>query len=166
MKKLTAIRHAKSSWSNSSITDFNRPLNDRGLRDAPLMANYYRNHAKTIDQIVSSSALRAKTTAVIFAKAFEIPEDVILMEERIYEASAEELFNIISGFKEEWNHVIMVGHNPGFSYLVGLLTSELSDKPTCCISEIELNVSDWRHVSSGVGQLVHYDFPKNYPEMQ
>ena len=165
-KYLTLIRHAKSSWTDSGLSDFERPLNKRGFRDAPVMADYFSKRCNVVSKIVSSPAMRAKTTAEIFAKCFQISENQIQFEKGIYEASADKLIRIISEFNPEWEQVVMFGHNPGFSYLASLLTSELYSKPTCSISEIELHIENWNEIMEGMGTLKNYDFPKKHSELQ
>jgi len=161
LKKLILIRHAKSSWSQAGMSDFDRPLNQRGINDAPKMAGRIRSSKLTIDQIVSSPALRAITTAEMFSEVFDIPFENILQNKAVYEADPETLMRIVSKFESSWNTVIMFGHNPGLSYLVGLLTGELYDKVTCSISEIDIHIDDWSHCTAGTGSLISYDFPKN-----
>ena len=161
MKKLILIRHAKSSWSQAGMSDFDRPLNQRGTNDAPQMAGRILSSKLSIDQIVSSPALRAITTAETFSEVLDIPFDSILQNQSIYEAIPETLMHIVSNFESSWNTVILFGHNPGLSYLVGLLTGELYDKVTCSISEIDIHIDDWAHCTAGIGSLISYDFPKN-----
>lgn len=143
------------------MSDFDRPLNQRGINDAPKMAGRIRSSKLTIDQIVSSPALRAITTAEMFSEVFDIPFENILQNKAVYEADPETLMRIVSKFESSWNTVIMFGHNPGLSYLVGLLTGELYDKVTCSISEIDIHIDDWSHCTAGIGSLISYDFPKN-----
>lgn len=143
------------------MSDFNRALNQRGINDAPKMAERIRSSKLTIDQIVSSPALRAITTAETFSVVLDIPFENILQNKDIYEADPETLMRIVSKFEPSWNTVIMFGHNPGLSYLVGLLTGELYDKVTCSISEIDIHIDDWAHCTAGIGSLISYDFPKN-----
>ncbi|MFK7756215.1 MAG: histidine phosphatase family protein [Flavobacteriales bacterium] len=166
MKRVTLIRHAKSDWGNPDLKDFDRPLNKRGLRDAPAMAKYYKETSVTPDVIVSSPALRAQTTALFFLEEFNITPEHFILESAIYEASPDTLMEIISKFHKEWNHVLMFGHNPGFSYLANELTLENYNKVTCSISEIELYVEDWNLVSRGTGKMTYSDYPKTHPELQ
>lgn len=136
------------------------------MREAPKMAAHYRNHCSRIDQIVSSPANRAKATALQFSKEFGLQDEQFILNRDIYEAHPDTLMKIISNFESHWNHVILFGHNPGISYLISLLTSELINVPTCSIAEISLHIEDWTHVTEGIGNLDHYDFPKNHLEMQ
>ncbi len=166
MKRLTLIRHAKSDWGDSSLSDFDRPLNKRGQRDAPAMADYYKNTGAKPDVIISSPALRAKTTANYFLSAFSLTESQLNLERGIYEASPSELMTIINSLDEKWNNVLMFGHNPGFSMLATELTNEYYHKVTCSVSELELYVENWNEVINGSGKLVHFDYPKNHTDLQ
>ncbi len=160
MKKLFLVRHAKSSWSDGQLKDFDRPLNKRGFKDAPNMAQRLVNANVSVDKIVSSPALRAKTTAGFFADVFNINSSEIHFEPHIYEAHPDPLMRIISGFSDEWNTVLMFGHNPGFSYVLGLLTGEMIHKVTCSISEVELHIESWTETAEMVGSLISHDYPK------
>lgn len=143
------------------MSDFDRPLKQRGKNDASQMAERILFSKLTIDQIVSSPALRAISTAEIFFKVLDIPFENISQNKDVYEADPEKLMRIISEFESSWNNVIIFGHNPGLSYFVGLLTGELFDKDTCSISEIAIHSDDWAHCTAGIGSLISCDFPMN-----
>ncbi len=115
MKQLLVIRHAKSSWDNPDLQDNERPLNKRGLEDAPLMANVLRTHNFNLDKIFSSSALRAKMTTEIFAKELKIPESMIEYTDELYNASRREILNFIKRLDDKYQSIAIVGHNPGFN---------------------------------------------------
>jgi phosphohistidine phosphatase len=164
MKTLFINRHAKSSWKHDALRDFDRPLNKRGLRDAPFMAQIFSEREKSIDAIVSSPANRAITTAKHFSAAMGWLESRIKQNESIYGASASSLMDIISGFDDDWNRVIMFGHNPGFSYLVHELSGEYFEMPTCGIAKITFDAETWVEVIGSVGKLEFTDWPKNHLE--
>jgi len=166
VKTLTIIRHAKSSWDNHGLSDFQRPLNKRGLRDAPLMAKYYQDRVADLDLIVSSPAVRAKTTAEIFKDTYDVADSQFTLERKIYEAAYTTLLEIINEFSNEYNHVMMFGHNPGFSFLVSVLTGDMKDLPTCSISEVVFDINSWKEVFEGTGILQYFDYPKHHSEMQ
>ncbi len=115
----------------------------------------------SVDGIISSPALRAITTAKCFATQLEIPINSIKEERKIYEASPDTLMELLQELDNTLEKVILFGHNPGLSYLTGLLTGELYDKVTCSISEIELHIEEWSSCSVGIGSLISYDYPKN-----
>src|SRR5882757_4023814 len=117
--RLTLIRHAKSDWDDRSLSDFERPLNARGLRDAPTMARRFvaglAREPATALRLVSSPARRALTTAQLFADTLGIARRELVLEPRIYEAMPGTLLEIVRGFAETDRHVLMFGHNPGLS---------------------------------------------------
>lgn len=164
MKTLFINRHAKSSWKHDGLRDFDRPLNKRGHRDAPFMAQIFSEREKSVDAIVSSPANRAITTARQFAAAIGWLESRIQQHEAIYGASTTSLMDVISGFDNDWNRVIIFGHNPGFSYLVQELSGEYFEMPTCGIAKITFDVDSWVEVVGSVGNLEYTDVPKNHLE--
>lgn len=159
MKTLFINRHAKSSWDDSSLKDFDRPLNSRGNRDAPIMADRFVEKEKKVDQIVSSPAKRAFQTAKYFSKVLQ-GQDIYTVDE-IYEATTRSLLHIINDFSDDYETIIIFGHNPGFSSLVDYLCDQNIYLPTCGIVKIRFNVDSWSRISAESGELVYFDFPKN-----
>lgn len=161
MRLLTLVRHAKSSWDYAELTDFERPLNERGRRDAPAMAQSLRKRIGRPDRIVSSPALRAITTARIFAEALGTPLEDIAVQPQIYEASPETLLKVLRGLDDRDRHVMLFGHNPGFSELAHELAHcNFDELPTCAVAQFELAVRVWGEVNYGCGTLLHYTSPK------
>lgn len=161
-KRLIIVRHAKSDWGNFNLKDFDRPLNKRGHDNAPMMVERLIKEGIYPDVIVSSPALRALTTAKYFAKGWSINEKDILLNENIYEANTFALIQVIFGFEQQHNTVVLFGHNPGVSDLVRYLTdADLSEMPTCSVAVIDFPDDDWQMVSAGAGRLVHFDYPKS-----
>ncbi len=162
MLRLTLVRHAKSSWADPGMRDFERPLNARGARDAPVMALRLSELKRLPDHLVSSPALRAITTAGVFAERLGVPAESIRLEPRIYDASAETLVEVVRELDPKARHAMLFGHNPGFSELSRwLATSPFYDMPTCAIASLELQISDWKELGAGCGRLAHYLFPKD-----
>ena len=163
MKSLFIIRHAKSSWSNPQLSDFDRPLNKRGLRDAPFMSTLLLGKEGKVDKIVSSPANRAMTTAGYFAEKMEISNDDILFKQGIYEAHHSTLTDIISRFEDSWDSVAMFGHNPGFTNLVNLFAVDyLPNLPTCGIVKVVGMVTSWKDFIPGNASVRVMYFPKQY----
>ncbi len=162
MKRLFLVRHAKSDWSEPALSDFERPLNARGLRDAPFMAAKLAERMDDALTIVSSPANRAISTARYFAKALKINEKDIRLEKNIYEAAYTQLLDIVNGMDEKFSTVILVGHNPGFSLLSTYLSGKLIDLPTCGIAEIVFELESWKLVSGSSGILKKFDYPKKF----
>lgn len=160
-KTLFIVRHAKSSWSQGDLSDHDRPLNKRGMHDAPMMARLFAEREEQPQHWVSSTALRAKTTAEFFADSFD-PAPSIELTRKIYEANLNSLLQLIGTFPESADSAIMFGHNPGFSYLASSLAHVDLSLPTCCVVKVELHVDDWKAVSGGTGTLVHLDNPKQH----
>lgn len=163
MKYLYLIRHAKSDWENKELKDIDRPLNERGEHDAPLMGKILRSRNKKVDKIISSPAERAIKTAQLIAEKINYPTEDILTDKNIYHSGLPELMKIICSFNNHWNSVYFVGHNPGFTQLAELISSEeFGNIPTCGIVEIEMQIDDWMQISRGIGSKTFYDFPKNH----
>ena len=163
MKELFVIRHAKSSWSNPSLTDFDRPLNDRGLHDAPMMAKVLKEEGIVPDQIVSSSANRAKSTAQYIANGLGIDESSLVFKREIYEASYSTLLDLINNFDDRYKRIFIFGHNPTFTYLAERLGGEyIGNLPTCGIVGLRFELDSWKMVSAGSGSQFYYDYPKRH----
>ena len=161
MRSLTLVRHAKSSWDDAALADFDRPLNDRGRRDAPLMAQRFARAANAPLQLVASPALRAASTALLFADALGLTADAIRYEPRIYEADVETLLAVVRGLSDELPNAVLFGHNPGFTDLChALARCDFTEMPTCAVARIDFDVERWTDVAPGRGRLMAYSFPK------
>lgn len=163
MKTLYLIRHAKSSWENRNISDFERGLNDRGKRDAPFMAKLLKEKNTAIDLILSSPANRALSTAKIFAKEFDITSDNIIEEDNIYEADRNDLLKILMETNNSVNNLILFGHNPGITYLSNYLCNfETDNMPTCGIICMQLDFDSWKYLGNKTCSFKFFEYPKKY----
>ena len=165
MKSLFLIRHAKSSWENPNLRDFDRPLNPRGLRDAPFMAKLLKGHQEQVDVIVSSPANRAISTAHFFAKEFGLSTNAILQKKSIYEAYPEDVLLVIQALDDQHQSALVFGHNPTFTALANQFSKEgeyIANVPTCGIIHIESNVTKWSDLDSLNSKLVAFYYPKQY----
>lgn len=163
MKRLILIRHAKSSWDYPMLGDFERPLNPRGRRDAPIMAQRLQNLLAPPFRIIASPAVRALTTAQLFAETFELPESAVSIDRRIYEATPGTLLHLINSFDEADAQVLMFGHNPGFTDIAQLLADAplpFIELPTCGIAVFEFDVAHWQDIVPGDGRLLAFRCPK------
>ena len=163
MKRLILIRHAKSSWDNAALADFDRPLNERGRRDAPLMAQRYAHAAELPLQIVASPAVRATSTALIFAEALNVSADTVRYEPEIYEATVETLLSVVRGLSDELPNAVLFGHNPGFTDLIQLLVDDrlpFIELPTRGIAVLAFDVAQWSDIVPGDAQLQAFRCPK------
>src|SRR5262245_40120041 len=150
MKTIFVLRHAKSSWDNPDWSDFERPLNSRGLDAARFIGGLIYERQLAPEIIISSPAKRAKQTAVLVKEIAEIAKPVTF-DERIYEASPLTLFNLIREFDDKRESVLIVGHNPGFENLVRVLTGETVQMPTAALAKINLDVEKWSDIENGAG---------------
>lgn len=163
MKNLYLIRHAKSSWSEPGLSDFERPLNHRGNRDAPFMAKLLKEKNVIPDKIISSPAVRAYSTAKVFAAELNYPVENIETSQNIYEAGAGEILSIIQSVNNNVNTLLLFGHNPGFTSLSNYLSDRQIDNiPTCGISCITFKSKLWSDVNINQGKLIAFEFPKKY----
>ena len=162
MKALTLIRHAKSAWDYPELTDFERPLNERGRKDAPRMAVRAAAALPPATRLISSPASRAIATARIFSLALGFELDAIQVAPRIYEASRKTLLELLQGMEGNAAHVVLVGHNPGFSELAHTLAKCAFDEmPTCAVLHLGLDIKHWRDIAPGCGEVRQYLFPKD-----
>ncbi len=159
-KHLFIIRHAKSDWS-FEVSDFDRPLNSRGFKNAPKMAERMAEYAIKPQKLISSPAKRAITTAQIFAELLTVPVNEIKLEPRIYEALPHTLLQIIGELDNKFDCVAFFGHNPGLTLLVNYLADEnIYNLPTCGIVHLRFdNVADWAAISGGTGTNVWFTAP-------
>lgn len=163
MKSLYLIRHAKSSWADLEMKDFDRPLNDRGKKNAPFMGKWLAQENIHPDLIISSPAKRAITTARKIAKEIDYLKDKIIQDKNIYEASVKTLLQIVNQIENEQNIVFLFGHNPGFTDFANYLTGEnISNIPTCGIVQINFEIDDWKEVSKDLGTLIRFEYPKKF----
>ncbi|MFM9984584.1 MAG: SixA phosphatase family protein [Flavobacteriales bacterium] len=162
MKHLFIIRHAKSSWDDPLQTDFDRPLNIRGQRDAPFMAKRLNAHSNKPDYIVSSPAVRAVTTATAFASELKIGDENFIRDKRIYEAALGDLFEVIQNIPDTTHSAAIFGHNPGLSHLAAHLSGEYFDMATCSIVHLSIALESWSLVGQNTAILKEYDYPKKH----
>ena len=152
MKILLLLRHAKSSRDDPTLSDFERPLNDRGKDDAKLVGRWLARQQIVLDGVISSPAKRARRTAEIFLKAADVSL-AASFDARIYEAGLAQLLTIVSEFDPSLNTVLLIGHNPGFEDLAESLTGQHTRLATSTLAGIELSVAQWCDVRPRAGKL-------------
>lgn len=163
MKTIYFIRHAKSSWADMSLRDIKRPLNKRGLRDAPFMSKMLKGRGVQLDAIVSSPANRAFTTATYFADAFGIKKSDIIVKKEIYEAYTEEVLDVVRALSDNYKTILVFGHNPSFTSIANIFSDEyIANVPTCGIVKVELDIAAWRDLEAVRGGLTAFYYPKQY----
>ncbi len=163
MKTLYLNRHAKSSWENISLSDFERPLNKRGERDAPLMGKVLRNKIKPPEVIYSSPALRAITTAHIIANKLEFDINKIIENQKIYDSAISDILRIINSTDDKYQRIMIFGHNPTFTMLSNYLSDKLIDNmPTCGFVQIDFDLNKWSDIEGNTGKLILFEYPKKH----
>lgn len=164
MKVLMLVRHAKSSWEDADLADFDRPLNERGKRDAPRMGKRLRERSIHPDTIITSPARRALDTCLEIAKALHFPESKIRTARELYHASEEQILHVVQQLKDldDREEVAMIfGHNPGLTDFANRLMNEtIENVPTCGVVVCLISSARWRDVNWGDGKLSFFDFPK------
>ncbi len=160
-RQLTLLRHAKSSWEESARKDRNRPLNERGARDAPLMGRRLRDCGARPTLMVTSPAVRALRTAQIIAREIGYPEEFLQREEDLYLASPNQIVAVIARQDSSFRDVIVCGHNPGLTELANRLTGAGIDNiPTAGLAVIALNLHQWADLDGAQGELLLFDYPR------
>lgn len=163
MKHLIIVRHAKSSWEDHTLSDLQRPLNERGEKDAPRMAKHLKERGVHPQQMLSSPAVRAITTCEEFARVLGFPVGQIQSVKALYHAGADTLFGLLRQVKEMKGSgpVILFGHNPGLTDFVNdLLNEEIDNIPTTGVVDATLSIDAWADAIPGCGTLDYFDYPK------
>ncbi len=159
---LFVIRHAKSNQRFLG-SDFERPLHAKGHESAPLMAGILKEKEIVPDVLISSPALRAKTTAEYFAKAYNISEKEILYKSSLYHAQMYTFYEAIAETPDVYNKVFVFSHNPGITDFVNSLSqAKINDMPTCAIFGVLLNIDNWAQLAPNTGEFQFFDYPKNH----
>jgi phosphohistidine phosphatase len=164
MKTLLVIRHAKSSWDDEGLSDFERPLNERGKRDAPAMAKRLKEKGVNPDLMISSPAKRALSTARRMANVLDYSEEKIKTERRLYHADSEMIISVLQEIKNKHNLVMVFSHNPGLTDFVNTLLNNKSiidNVPTCGAVAFSIEIEDWKELKSKSGKMLFFDYPKN-----
>lgn len=161
MKKIYLVRHAKSSWEILGTNDHERTLNDRGIRDAPLMALQIRSQFQVPQKLISSTAVRAYQTAKLFAQILGIEIQAIQQEKHLYHADIEDLLGTINGADPALDHICLFAHNPGITYFANLVCeANIDNVSTCGILIMHADVDNWHEIDASDIRLDSYIFPK------
>ncbi|HET6254399.1 MAG TPA: histidine phosphatase family protein [Puia sp.] len=162
MKTLLIIRHAKSSWDNINTPDIDRPLNDRGKKDAPAMAKRVIKAGIHIDRLVSSPARRAKHTAELFAHELDVRDQDIVILTGLYHAQPAGFQQVVANLDDADTTVALFSHNPGITTFVNTLTSvRLDNMPTCAVFAIKSKAAKWSEFFSEDREFLFFDYPKS-----
>lgn len=162
MKTLLLIRHAKSSWDQPGISDLDRPLNERGKKDAPEMAKRVKEKGIELDHLISSTAKRARKTAKYFAEEFGFKKDDIKLAEELYGATQSEFLKAITDIDDKYKTVALFSHNPGLTDFVSSLTNvRVDDMPTCAIFALQTETENWKDFLNAEKKFLFFDYPEN-----
>jgi phosphohistidine phosphatase len=165
MKTLYLVRHAKSSWTDPSLDDQDRPLNKRGMRDAPVMGQRLANYQIRADVIWASPARRAVETARYIASALQIPPKKIKLRERLYTSRIDDLLFEITSCPDDVMGLLVVGHNPVITEFANFLIADkrgvdIDRIPTSGVVAIEFPFASWRQIEKKIGRFLFFDYPK------
>jgi phosphohistidine phosphatase len=160
MKTLFLIRHAKSSWDVTAVPDKDRPLDNRGKRDAPKMGKRLARRDVKPDLILSSPARRALTTAEIIAKKLDYKLKDIVVDDRLYAGDADDLLNVVHKLGDKLERVMLFGHNPELTELAHHLSSDITHMPTCAVAEFAFDAKSWSKIGKAKPASVALDYPR------
>lgn len=160
MKTLFLLRHAKSSWKNETLPDFERPLNSRGRRTINTLGEVFVNEKVKPDLILSSCAVRARETIEPVVALAKVRSE-LRFDERIYEAPGERLLDVLTEVEKSAKSVLLVGHNPGLEELLTLLTGRSEVMPTGALAKITFRNSNWNNTGAEGGTLAWLVRPKD-----
>lgn len=167
-RELLLLRHAKSSWNDSAVADFDRPLNKRGRRDAPRIGQWLHRHRLDPDTVLASPALRARQTALRACPELGFNPAAIRWERAIYDASVDDLLGVLGNCPPEAARVLLIGHNPGLDQLLLWLCPTIAIPPdgkllpTAAVARIALS-DDWNALCHGGGRLLALQHPQSLP---
>jgi phosphohistidine phosphatase len=160
VKTLFLVRHAKSNRDDPTLPDRERPLSDRGRRDAVSMGKRLAKRDAEPELIVSSPALRALTTAQLVADEIGYARENVVVDDRLYASSAADLLAVIRALDKKVDDVMLFGHNPEFTELAHRLSSEIVDMPTCAVAEFRFDTQAWLDVGDVEPTNAMLDGPK------
>lgn len=163
MKKLYLVRHAKSSWSNPELRDYDRPLNKRGMRDAPFMGKLLREKGIKPALLITSPAKRALITAEYFADELDYIKENIVRDENLYEAGVRDITEVISEISNDIGSAMLFGHNPGLTDFCNFIAQRQIDNiPTSAVVSLILKIPLWNEIKANTCELEFFEFPKKY----
>ena len=162
MKTLLLVRHAKSSWDLATLNDFDRSLNERGKKDAPVMAQRLLDRKIDINTFVSSPAKRAKKTAELFCSIYKKDKEQIIFVPALYHASINTFFEVVTQLNDDYNCVTIFSHNPVITEFVNQLVENITieNMPTCGVFAVKTSITKWKEFSTSKKELLFFDYPK------
>jgi phosphohistidine phosphatase len=163
MKKLFLVRHAKSSWKDPDLPDRERPLNNRGKRDAPFMGKVLRERGVELDSLISSPAKRAMATARFIAHGLKYPKSEIVANELLYNCTMNDLLTVIRGIKNTLSAAMIICHDSSIAACTNFITdASMAKFPTCGVLCVEFSIDQWTEVGKEKGAICYFEYPKQY----
>jgi phosphohistidine phosphatase len=162
LKTLILVRHAKSSWDNPTLPDFDRPLNERGKKEAPKMAKRLADKNIDIEGFISSPAKRAKKTAELFIKEFDKDENEIILFPSLYHADVNDFYEAISLVNDKFKCIAVFSHNPGITSFANklILKAQLDNMPTSSVFAVKADIKNWSDFKDAKKEFWFFDYPK------
>lgn len=163
VKDVCLVRHAKSSWDQPGLDDYNRPLDSRGLRDGPLMAQKMHELNLVPDLIITSGAKRARSTAEFFRKEFDLGPEKFIVNDKLYEATPEDVYSVISSAPDTARFLYIFGHNPTLTWVANSIAGvHIDNVPTAGVLHIQTMVASWKKFKPQHAGFVSFHYPKLY----
>jgi len=161
------VRHAKSSWDDVTLPDFDRPLNNRGKKDAPKMAKRLKEKINEVDAFISSPAKRARKTAKFFIEEFEREEEEILLVPALYHAAIDDFYQTIHDAENKFQSIALFSHNPGITAFANEIATkaELDNMPTCGVFAVKIDINNWSEFKIATKESWFFDYPKKEKEL-
>lgn len=161
MKTVYLVRHAKSDWENVNLSDIERPLNERGYLNANIMSKWFREKQDNPELIITSPAIRAITTALIFAKNLNYNSNLLSIKKELYESSVKDYLSVVTKTDEQYKSIMLFAHNPTItSFAESLCKSLPMEMPTCAITGIHFDCKKWADLKTTKGELFLFEYPK------
>jgi phosphohistidine phosphatase len=163
VKDVCLVRHAKSSWDHADMRDYDRPLDERGIRDAPMMAKKMHDLYLVPDLIITSGAKRARTTAEFFSKEFGLGKEHFLVNDKLYEATPEDVYDVIRDAPDTARFIYVFGHNPTLTWVANSISGvHIDNVPTAGVVHIQTMVSSWKKFKPDHAGFISFHYPKLY----
>lgn len=164
MKEIIFVRHAKSDWENEMLKDVDRHLNERGSRDAYFLSEWFMKQQQNPDLILSSTATRALSTALVFARTMDFDMSNFCLEKKIYESTSATLISLLKEQNDSKHRIMLFGHNPGISNVCNELSkdTDFDNIPTCSIVSFSFDIKHWQELKNNSGNLNYFQFPKDF----
>ena len=164
MKQLLIVRHGKSSWDYEGVSDIDRPLKEKGINDAYIMAENIRKTGFIPDVFICSPAHRALYTGIIFSRILSVPFTKLWIKESLYLPSSGEIIEILKTVDDGINNVAIIGHNPSLTDLASHLQDDerIDNIPTCGAVLLSFHITSWKQIGSQKADLEFFIYPKMF----